>query len=134
MCSLVGGRASEEINFGKISTGALNDLERVTKYAYAMVSYYGMSDEIGNLCYYSATDEYSFQKPYSEKTAELIDKEAKKIIDTVYEKAKTLLRENKEKVTKLAELLLEREVIFTEDVENICGNLLPKNWRRLFTE
>jgi cell division protease FtsH len=121
MCSLVGGRASEEINFGKISTGALNDLERVTKYAYAMVSYYGMSDEIGNLCYYSATDEYSFQKPYSEKTAELIDKEAKKIIDTVYEKAKTLLRENKEKVTKLAELLLEREVIFTEDVENIFG-------------
>lgn len=121
MCSLVGGRASEEINFGKISTGALNDLERVTKYAYAMVAYYGMSDKLGNLSYYSSTDEYAFQKPYSDKTAEMIDAEARALLDVVYQKAKDILLENKEKLVQLAELLLEREVIFTEDVENIFG-------------
>jgi len=121
MCSLVGGRASEEINFGKISTGALNDLERVTKYAYSMVSYYGMSEKVGNVSFYSSTDDYTFQKPYSEKTAETIDSEAKALIDYCYERAKNILEENKEKVTELAELLLEREVIFTEDVERIFG-------------
>ncbi len=121
MCALVGGRASEEINFGKISTGALNDLERVTKYAYAMVTYYGMSEKIGNISFYSSTEDYSFQKPYSETTAELIDKEAKALIDYVYNRAKELLTENKEKLGVLAELLLEREVIFTEDVERIFG-------------
>lgn len=121
MCALVGGRASEEINFGKISTGALNDLERVTKYAYAMVTYYGMSSKIGNVSFYSATDDYSFQKPYSEKTAELIDQEAKLLIDKVYQQALEILTENKEKLSQLAELLLEREVIFTEDVERIFG-------------
>ena len=121
MCSLVGGRASEEINFGKISTGALNDLERVTKYAYSMVSYYGMSEKVGNVSFYSSTDDYTFQKPYSEKTAETIDSEAKALIDYCYERAKKILIDNKEKVIQLAELLLEREVIFTEDVENIFG-------------
>jgi cell division protease FtsH len=121
MSSLVGGRASEEINFGRISTGALNDLERVTKYAYAMVSYYGMSEKVGHVSFYSATDEYQFQKPYSEKTAEIIDTEARDLIDFVYKRAKNILLENKEKLTQLAELLLEREVIFTEDVERIFG-------------
>ncbi|MBQ3657104.1 MAG: ATP-dependent zinc metalloprotease FtsH [Bacteroidales bacterium] len=121
MCSLVGGRASEEINFGKISTGALNDLERVTKYAYSMVSFYGMSEKVGNVSFYSSTDDYTFQKPYSEKTAETIDSEAKALIDYCYDRAKKILEENKEKVVELAELLLEREVIFTEDVERIFG-------------
>ena len=122
MCALVGGRASEEINFGKISTGALNDLERVTKYAYAMVTYYGMSPKLGNMSYYnSSQDDYNFQKPYSEKTAELIDTEVKALLDQVYERTKQIIIDNKEKLSQLAELLLEREVIFTEDVENIFG-------------
>ncbi|MBQ4408144.1 MAG: ATP-dependent zinc metalloprotease FtsH [Bacteroidales bacterium] len=122
MCSLVGGRASEEINFGKISTGALNDLERVTKYAYAMVTYYGMSEKLGNISFFnSSQDDYNFQKPYSEKTAELIDTEAKALLDQVYERTKQIIIDNKEKLSQLAELLLEREVIFTEDVENIFG-------------
>ncbi|MBR2202557.1 MAG: ATP-dependent zinc metalloprotease FtsH [Bacteroidales bacterium] len=122
MCSLVGGRASEEINFGKISTGALNDLERVTKYAYAMVTYYGMSEKLGNISFFnSSQDDYNFQKPYSEKTAELIDNEAKALLDQVYERTKQIIIDNKEKLSQLAELLLEREVIFTEDVENIFG-------------
>ncbi|MBP5683143.1 MAG: ATP-dependent zinc metalloprotease FtsH [Bacteroidales bacterium] len=122
MCSLVGGRASEEINFGKISTGALNDLERVTKYAYAMVTYYGMSPKLGNISFFnSSQDDYNFQKPYSEKTAELIDAEVKTLLDQVYERTKQIILDNKEKLSQLAELLLEREVIFTEDVENIFG-------------
>ncbi len=122
MCSLVGGRASEEINFGKISTGALNDLERVTKYAYAMVTYYGMSPKLGNISFFnSSQDDYNFQKPYSEKTAELIDTEVKTLLDQVYERTKQIILDNKEKLAQLAELLLEREVIFTEDVENIFG-------------
>ena len=122
MCSLVGGRASEEINFGKISTGALNDLERVTKYAYAMVTYYGMSEKLGNISFFnSSQDDYNFQKPYSEKTAELIDNEVKELLDQVYERTKQIILDNKEKLSQLAELLLEREVIFTEDVENIFG-------------
>ena len=122
MCSLVGGRASEEINFGKISTGALNDLERVTKYAYAMVTYYGMSEKLGNISFFnSSQDDYNFQKPYSEKTAELIDNEVKALLDQVYERTKQIILDNKEKLSQLAELLLEREVIFTEDVENIFG-------------
>ena len=122
MCSLVGGRASEEVNFGKISTGALNDLERVTKYAYGMVSYYGMSEKIGHLSYYnSSPDDYGFTKPYSEKTAEIIDQEARELLDFVYKRAKNIIIENKEKVAQLAELLLENEVIFTEDVEKIFG-------------
>lgn len=123
MCSALGGRASEEVTFAKISTGALNDLERVTKQAYAMIAYFGMGKATGNLSYYdsSGQSEYSFSKPYSEKTAEIIDKEAKELIDKAYENAKKILIENKEGLTKLADLLLEREVIFSEDLVTIFG-------------
>jgi AFG3 family protein len=123
MCSTLGGRASEEINFGKISTGALNDLEKVTKQAYAMVSYFGMSPKIGNISFYDSQGryEYSFNKPYSEKTSELIDAEAKILIEHQYKRAKQILSENKEGLKQLSELLLEKEVIFSEDVERIFG-------------
>jgi cell division protease FtsH len=123
MCSALGGRASEELNFEKISTGALNDLERVTKQAYAMVSYFGMSDKVGNLSFYDSTGqgEYAFNKPYSEKTAEVIDEEVNRIIEEQYERAKKTLRENMDGLTKLANQLLEKEVIFSEDVEKIFG-------------
>jgi len=123
MCSALGGRASEELNFNKISTGALNDLEKVTKQAYAMVSYFGMSDKVGNLSFYDSTGqgEYSFNKPYSEKTAELIDEEANRMIEQEYERAKKTLRDNMDGLTKLANQLLEKEVIFSEDVEKIFG-------------
>lgn len=117
------GRASEEVNFGKVSTGALNDLERVTKTAYAMTVYYGLNKEIGNISYYDSTgqQEYSLQKPYSEKTAEVIDTEISKMVESAYNRAKELIMTNIEKVRKLAELLLEKEVIFREDVEQIFG-------------
>jgi cell division protease FtsH len=123
MCSALGGRASEEIHFGKISTGALNDLEKVTKQAYAMVSYFGMSDKVGHISFFDSQgrNEYSFTRPYSEKTAELIDQEAKALIEMQYQRAKNILLENKEGLTKLSELLLEKEVIFSEDVERIFG-------------
>jgi len=123
MCSALGGRASEEINFHKISTGALNDLEKVTKQAYAMVSYYGMSKKVGNISFFDSQgrNEDSFNKPYSEKTAELIDDEVKILVDKQYERALKVLRENKEGLTKLAERLLEKEVVFSEDVEEIFG-------------
>lgn len=121
--SAVGGRASEEIFFGKVSTGALNDLEKVTKQAYAMVVYFGLNKEIGNISFYDSTgqNEYAFQKPYSEKTAEVIDREVRAIVESAYERAKNLLNENKENLEKLANLLLEREVIFREDLETIFG-------------
>ncbi len=123
MCSALGGRASEEINFGKISTGALNDLERVTKQAYAMVSYFGMSKKVGNISFYDSTgqNEYSFNKPYSEKTAELIDSEANIIVEEQYARAKKVLTDNKSKLEQLAEHLLDKEVIFSEDLEKIFG-------------
>jgi cell division protease FtsH len=123
MCSALGGRAAEEITFKKISTGALNDLERVTKQAYAMVAYFGMGETIGNISYYdsSGQNEFTFGKPYSEKTAEAIDKEVKALIDRAYMNAKRILTENNEGLNKLAELLLEREVIFSEDLEAIFG-------------
>jgi cell division protease FtsH len=123
MCSTLGGRAAEEITFGKVSTGAQNDLEKVTKQAIAMVSIFGMSDKVGNVSYYdsSGQSDYSFSKPYSEKTAELIDQEVKTLIENSYERAKQVLRDNEEKHNKLAELLLEREVIFSEDLEEIFG-------------
>jgi AFG3 family protein len=123
MCSALAGRASEELNFGKMSTGALNDLERVTKQAYAMVSYFGLSRAIGNRSFYDSTgqSEYSFTKPYSEKTAELIDEEVSSIIETEYARALKVLRDNKTGLTKLAEQLLEKEVIFSEDLEVIFG-------------
>ena len=123
MCATLGGRVSEELNFNKISTGALNDLEKVTKQAYAMITYYGMNSKVGHLSFYdsSGQSEYSFQKPYSEKVAETIDEEARKIIDIQYKRAKELLSQNKEKLTHLAELLLEKEVIFAENLEKIFG-------------
>jgi len=123
MCSTLGGRAAEEIVFGKVSSGAQNDLERVTKQAYAMVSIFGMSEKVGTVSFYDSTgqSDYAFTKPYSEKTAELIDAEAKKIIDEQYQRALDILRKNSEGHKKLAELLLEREVIFSEDLEQIFG-------------
>ncbi|MBE9467012.1 MAG: ATP-dependent zinc metalloprotease FtsH [Bacteroidetes bacterium] len=123
MCAALGGRVSEEITFGKISTGALNDLEKITKQAYAMISYYGMSKKIGNLSFYdsSGQSDYSFSKPYSEKTAELIDKEANLIIEKQYKRAYDVLTKNKDGLKKLAELLLEKEVIFSENLEEIFG-------------
>lgn len=123
MAALLGGRASEELTFGEISSGALNDLERTTKLAYAMVTYYGMSEKIGNRSFYdsSGQSEMAFGKPYSEDTARLIDEEVKSLIEECYALAKKILNENKEGLQKLAELLLEREVIFSEDLENIFG-------------
>ena len=121
--SAMGGRASEELIFGKVSTGALNDLEKVSKQAYAMVVYFGLNKEIGNISFYdsSGQNEYAFQKPYSEKTAETIDQEVRKIVEAAYERAKTLLAENRDKLEQLATLLLDREVIFREDLEVIFG-------------
>ncbi len=123
MCAILGGRASEDINFGKVSTGALNDLERVTKQAYSMVVYFGLNKKLGNISYYdsSGQSEYALTKPYSENTAEIIDVEVGKIIEIAYQRAKQIILDNKEKVTELAQLLLEKEVIFREDVENIFG-------------
>lgn len=123
MCSALGGRAAEEIVFGKVSSGAQNDLERITKQAYAMVSIFGMSEKIGTVSFYdsSGQSDYAFTKPYSEKTAQLIDEEAKKIIDSQYQRALSILREHSEGHNKLAQLLLEREVIFAEDLENVFG-------------
>ena len=122
MCAALGGRAAEEITFGKISTGALSDLEKVTKQARAMVTIYGLNDKIGNLTYYDPTgEEYGFTKPYSEKTAQVIDEEIREIIEQQYQRALDILRTNRDKLTTLAELLLEREVIFKEDLEHIFG-------------
>ena len=122
MCSTLGGRAAEELFLGRISTGAANDLERVTKQAYAMVVYYGMSDKLPNLCYYDSTgQDYGFSKPYSDDRAKMIDEEVSRIISEQYERAKAILREHAEGHAKLAETLITREVIFTEDVENIFG-------------
>ena len=120
MCATLGGRAAEEVFLGRISTGALNDLERVTKQAYGMIAYLGMSEELPNLCYYN-NDEYSFNRPYSEKTAELIDLEVKKMVSEQYERAKQILSEHCEGHAKLTQLLIEKEVIFAEDVEQIFG-------------
>lgn len=121
MCATLGGRAAEEVFIGEISTGAMNDLERVTKQAYGMIAYAGMSDKLPNLCYYSSNDEYSFSKPYSEHTAELIDQEVQKMITEQYMRAKDLLKQHEAGHAKLAQLLIEREVIYAEDVEKIFG-------------
>jgi cell division protease FtsH len=123
MCAALGGRAAEKVIFDKISTGALSDLEKVTKQARAMVTVYGLSDKIGNLTYYdsSGQSEYGFTKPYSEETAELIDKEISSIIEEQYQRAIKLLEANKDKLTELAEVLLEKEVIFKDNLEKIFG-------------
>ena len=121
MCATLGGRAAEEIFIGHISTGAMNDLERVTKQAYGMIAYAGMSDKLPNLCYYNSNEDYSFTKPYSEHTAELIDQEVQHMINEQYMRAKALLQEHSEGHNQLAQLLIDREVIFAEDVEKIFG-------------
>lgn len=121
MVAALGGRAAEEITFGKISTGALSDLEKVTKQAYAMVSVYGLNKKIGNRSYYDSSGESQFTKPYSEDTARVIDEEVSKIIEKAYEKAKEILSHNKEKLDRLAKRLLEKEVIFKDDLEEILG-------------
>lgn len=123
IAATMGGRAAEEVVFGDISTGALSDLERVTKQASAMVSIYGLNNKIGNISYYDSTgqNEYGFNKPYSEETAKTIDEEVSKLIENEYERAKSLLRENRDKLDKLAEKLLEKEVIFREDLVEIFG-------------
>ena len=120
MCATLGGRAAEELFTGHISTGAMNDLERVTKQAYGMIAYAGMSDRLPNLCYYN-NEEYSFSKPYSDRTAELIDEEVKRMINDQYQRAKDMLTEHKEGHNQLAQLLMEKEVIFAEDMEHIFG-------------
>ena len=121
MCATLGGRAAEDLFIGKISSGAMNDLQRVTQQSYGMVAYMGMSERLPNLCYYNENQEYAFNKPYSEKTSELIDQEVQKLINEQYERAKKILLENKEGHNKLAKKLIEDEVIFAEDVEAIFG-------------
>lgn len=123
MCAALGGRAAEKVIFDRISTGALSDLEKVTKQARAMVTIYGLNDKIGNLTYYdsSGQSEYNFTKPYSEKTAELIDKEISNLIEEQYQRAVRILEENKDKLTELANVLLEKEVIFKDNLEKIFG-------------
>jgi cell division protease FtsH len=121
MCATLGGRAAEQVVFGKISTGALSDLEKVTKQAYAMVGIYGLNDRIGNLSYYDSSGENQFQKPYSDETARTMDEEVSKLVEAAYQRALHLLTENREKLEELAQLLLEKEVIFKEDLERILG-------------
>jgi len=136
MCATLGGRVSEEVVFGKISTGALNDLERVTKQAYAMVTYYGMSAKIGHISFFdsSGQNEFGFSKPYSEETALIIDKEAKEIIDLAYARSIGILKEHIAELTQLAELLLEKEVIFADDLERIFGKRKWQSEREIMSQ
>lgn len=123
MCAALGGRAAEELIFGKVSTGALSDLEKITKQAYAMVSIYGLNDKVGNVSFYdsSGQSDYSFSKPYSEKTAEMIDEEVRSMVENAYQRTLKILSDNKDKLILLAEKLLEKEVIFRDDLETIFG-------------
>lgn len=121
ICMTLGGRASEDIFFGKISTGAQNDLQQITRIAYSMVTVYGMNDKVGNVSFYDPAAENSFTKPYSEETSKLIDQEVRKLIDVAYEKTKALLTEKRPQVEKLAEALLDKEVLFQSDVETLIG-------------
>jgi cell division protease FtsH len=122
MCMAFGGRAAEELVFGKISTGALSDLERITKMAYSMVTIYGMNKEIGNMSFYdSKQSEYSFQKPYSEDMAEKIDREVKKIIDDSYDRTIRLLTQHRQHLDTIAKELLEKEILFQADLERLIG-------------
>jgi len=121
MCMTLGGRAAEEIIFGKISTGAQNDLERITQMAYSMVTIYGMNERVGQLSFYDANNDYSFQKPYSDATAKIIDEEVKKIVDEAYVRTKALLGERADELEKIAQILLEKEVIFQNDLVDIIG-------------
>jgi cell division protease FtsH len=130
MCAALGGRVAEELMFGKISTGAMNDLEKITKQAYAMIAYFGMSNKVGHVSFYDSTgqSDMAFTKPYSEKTAELIDQEVKDLIETAYKRSFELLKKHKAGLTQLADILLEKEVIFTEDLERIFGK---RPWKTL---
>ena len=123
MCSLIGGRVAEEIINGEPATGALNDLERLTRIAYNMVQYYGMSEKVGELSFYDSSGArgYDLTKPYSEKTAELMDKEVKDLVDEIHERTKKILLEHMDGFVQMAKLLLEKEVIFAEDIEKILG-------------
>lgn len=121
VCMTLGGRASEEIFFSKISTGAQNDLQQITRIAYAMVTVYGMNDKVGNVSFYDPQQENAFTKPYSEETSKIIDEEVRKLIDVAYERTKALLKEKRPQVEKLAEALLEKEVLFQSDVEALIG-------------
>ena len=122
MCMALGGRAAEEIIFGKISTGALSDLERITKMAYSIVSVYGMNKNIGNISFFdSKQSDYNFTKPYSESTAEKIDSEVKRIVDNAYDRTKKLLIEKRDQLEKIAKKLLEKEILFQNDMENLIG-------------
>ncbi|MFT3703577.1 MAG: hypothetical protein QM802_14535 [Agriterribacter sp.] len=121
ICMTLGGRASEEIFFGKISTGASNDLQQITKIAYSMITVYGMNDKIGNVSYYDPQQENYFTKPYSEETGKLIDEEVRKVIDSAYIRTKALLTEKKQQVETIAKELLTREVLFQSDLENLIG-------------
>ena len=136
MIATLGGRAAEQIIFGQISTGALNDLEKVSKQAHAMVMYYGLDETIGNVSYYDSTgqQEYSFQKPFSEKTAEKIDAEVSKLIESAYQEALRILNEHKDGLTQLAEKLIDKEVIFTDDLVNIFGERPWKQEERTFSK
>jgi AFG3 family protein len=133
ICMTLGGRASEDIFFGKISTGASNDLQQITKIAYSMITVYGMNDKLGNISYYDPNQEQTFTKPYSEKTAEMIDNEVRKLIDEAYERTKALLNERKVEVDKLAKALLEKEVLFQSDVEALIGKR-PFEHKKLLDE
>ena len=121
MCMSLGGRAVEELIFGKISTGALSDLQHVTRSAYAMVSMYGMNEKIGNISFYDPQNENNFSKPYSEETGKLIDDEVRKLVETAYNRVKNLLNDKIEGVTMIAEELLKKEVLFKDDMERLLG-------------
>jgi len=131
MCSALGGRASEEITFGKISTGALSDLEKVTKQAYAMVSVYGLNEKVGNISFYDPQGNNQFTKPYSDDTARIIDEEVSKLIESQYQRAKQILKDNETQLILLAEKLLEKEVIFKEDLVAIFG---ARQWDKIVEE
>jgi len=134
ICMTLGGRASEEIFFGKISTGAQNDLQQITRTAYSMVTVYGMNANIGNVSFYDPAAENSFTKPYSEETSKMIDHEVRKLIEEAYEKTKALLREKRDQVEKLAEELLVKEVLFQSDVEKLIGKRPFKELKTLDVE
>ena len=123
MCATMGGRAAEKVTFDRISTGALSDLEKVTRQARAMVTIYGLNDKIGNVTYYDSTgqNEYGFSKPYSDDTAKIIDTEISELIEGQYQRAIKILEENKDKLNQLADILIEKEVIFKDDLETIFG-------------
>jgi cell division protease FtsH len=133
MCMTLGGRAAEDIFFGKISTGAQNDLERITKMAYSMVTIYGMSEKVGNLSFYDPQGEYGYQKPYSEKTSELIDEEVRNIIAGAYNRCKNLLTDKKEELKAVAEELLQKEILFQSDLERLIGKR-PFDQKPILTE